>query len=88
MRLIDADKLVDLIDAEIPQDGEDDYTNGLAKAMEIILKMYFDKSVDAIPIEWITDWLTKQSIPATSYGIDYSAVEQMIEDWEKENEID
>ena len=43
-------------------------------------------TVKAIPIEWITDWLTKQSIPATSYGIDYSAVEKMLEDWEKENE--
>ena len=42
----------------------------------------------AIPIEWITDWLTKQTIPATSYGIDYSAVEKMLEDWEKENEAD
>ena len=54
------------------------------KDVEAILKPN-DK---AIPIEWITDWLTKQSIPATSYGIDYSAVEKMLADWEKENEAD
>ena len=43
-------------------------------------------TVNAIPVEWITDWLTKQSIPATSYGLDCSAVEKMLDDWEKENE--
>lgn len=43
-------------------------------------------TVKAIPIEWITDWLAKQTVPATSYGIDYSAVDKMLEDWERENE--
>lgn len=45
-----------------------------------------EPTVNAIPVEWITDWLTKQSIPATSYGLDCSAVEKMLDDWEKENE--
>lgn len=79
MRLIDADKLVDLIDAEIPQNGEDDYTNGLAKAMEIILKMYFDKSVDAIPVEWIEEWGWKNGMSESM------SLRVMIDDWEKEN---
>ena len=78
MRLIDADKLVDLIDEEIPQDGEDDYTNGLAKAMEIILKMYFDKSVDAIPIEFLRKW----------FGGNYNALTDLLIAWEKENDKD
>ena len=79
MRLIDADKLVDLIDAEIPQNGEDDYTNGLAKAMEIILKMYFDKSVDTIPVEWIEEWGWKNGMSESM------SLRVMIDDWEKEN---
>ena len=45
-----------------------------------------EPTVNAIPVEWITDWLTKQSIPATSYGLDCSAVEKMLDDWEAENE--
>lgn len=64
-----------------------EFANGYDKALDDVYREINDMpTVKAIPIEWITDWLTKQSIPATSYGIDYSAVEKMLEDWEKENE--
>lgn len=86
MRLINADKLVDLIDEEIPQDGEDDYTNGLAKAMEIILKMYFDKSVDAIPIEWIEEYRQNREDYADEYNAK-AVLKRLLETWEKENEF-
>ena len=41
----------------------------------------------AIPIEWIIDWLNKQTIPALHTCDDYEAVEKMLKDWEKENEV-
>ena len=40
-------------------------------------------TVEAIPMEWIIDWLSKYN----SYGFDCSAVEKMLEDWEKEGKI-
>ncbi len=39
-------------------------------------------TVDAIPVKWIVDWLTKQHVPATHTCDDYYAVEMMLEDWE------
>lgn len=76
MRLIDVDKL-----------ENDIVENITVKAVSRMLAITQGQpTVEAIPIEWITNWLTKQTIPATSYGIDYSAVELMINDWEKENE--
>lgn len=39
-----------------------------------------------IPIEWIVNWITKQTIPATHTCDDYEAAEMMLDDWEKENE--
>lgn len=77
MRLIDADKL-----------ENDIVENITVKAVSRMLAITQGQpTVEAIPVDWIIDWLTKQSIPATSYGIDYSAVEKMLDDWEKENGI-
>jgi hypothetical protein len=45
------------------------------------------KSGEAIPIEWIINWLNKQTIPALrTCDDDYEAVNIMLDDWEKENE--
>lgn len=75
MRLIDADKL-----------ENDIVENITVKAVSRMLAITQGQpTVEAIPVDWIIDWLTKHSIPATSYGIDYSAVEKMLEDWEEEN---
>ena len=51
-------------------------------------EVYIDETeeIEAIPIEWIIDWLAKQTIPATSYGLDCSAIHKMLDDWKKENE--
>lgn len=43
--------------------------------------------VEAIPKEWIINWLTKQTIPALHTCDEYEAVSMMLDDWEKENEI-
>lgn len=78
MRLIDFDKLIELYSEYFGN-----YTiNELKEIREE--NMPFTK---AIPIEWIVDWLTKQTIPATSYGLDCSAIHKMLDDWEKENEL-
>ena len=45
-------------------------------------------TVKAITVEWIIDWLTKQTIPALHTCDDYRAVEKMLDDWEAENEAD
>lgn len=45
-----------------------------------------EPTVKAIPIEWIINWLTKQTIPALHTCDDYDAVNMMLDDWENENE--
>ena len=90
MRLIDADKLelkhfVQWADVVVGYNG----TQPKHKHTDIIA---YDISgaptVEAIPIEWIINWLTKQNIPALHTCDDYDAVNMMIDDWEKENETD
>lgn len=53
-----------------------------------IVNIKFAPEVNAIPVEWITNWLAKQTVPATSYGLDCSAIHKMLDDWEKENVAD
>lgn len=44
-------------------------------------------TVEAIPIKWIKEWL-KKHIPYNNDGTPYIAdVYELLEDWEKENEI-
>ena len=42
--------------------------------------------VKAIPIDWIVNWLTKQTIPSLHTCDNYEAVNMMLDDWEAENE--
>lgn len=49
-------------------------------------EMDYYRALDVIPIKWVVNWLTKQTIPATHTCDDYEAVEMMLDDWEKENE--
>ena len=86
MRLIDADKLPIYSTIEGVEKSEKGTVAILGNWVSAI-SIEEAPTVNAIPVEWITDWLTKQSIPATSYGLDCSAVEKMLDDWEKENEI-
>ena len=99
MRLIDADELAHALDydAELCAKALDD----MAIVGKVREDMQFEKdckqnciwyiseqpTVKAITAEWITNWLTRQTIPATSYGLDCSAVEKMLEDWKEENKI-
>lgn len=80
MRLIDVDELIEYFDGDL-----EGYDN-----REYILHMLDSKGrsarVEAIPIEWIVGWLTKQTIPALHTCDDYEAVEMMLDDWEAENE--
>lgn len=77
MLIVDLDKLHFPFTTARPE-----YAQGVQDLHKAILKC----KVDAIPIEWIVNWLTKQHIPATHTCDDYYAVEMMLEDWEKENE--
>lgn len=81
MRLINADKTKNSLWGFERYTGIDEMP--IEYAEEIIDKQ---PTVEAIPIEWIVNWLTKQTIPATHTCDDYEAVEMMLDDWEKENE--
>lgn len=85
MMLIDADKLelkhfVQWADVVVGYNG----TQPKHKHTDIIA---YDISgaptVDAIPIEWINNWMAKSE---NTYNREQ--VYEMLEDWEKENEID
>lgn len=84
MRLIDIDKHFEInkvfyeVDLKVP----------LREVKEVLEHA---PTVEAIPIEWIIDWLNKQTIPALRTCDDYEAVKavnMMLDDWEKENEAD
>ena len=81
MRLIDADKIT-FIDC-LAKSGN----SVCCQAKGIVPKeaINMQPTVDAIPIEWIINWLTKQTIPALHTCDDYDAVNMMLDDWENEN---
>ena len=81
MILIDKDKLIHSLEIIPCKDSEE-----RATVNWIIDEIDEKPRVRAIPIEWIVNWLTKQTIPAQHTCDDYYAVEMMLEDWEKENE--
>ena len=56
--------------------------NATAIAIEMIKKA---KTVDAIPIEWMWNWVKKDR--KVNYG-DYDLLVDIINDWRKENEAD
>jgi hypothetical protein len=78
MRLIDVDNFLNQYSDQVPGDTID--------AIDLRLALLKEPKVEAIPIEWIVNWITKQTIPATHTCDYYEAVEMMLEDWEKENE--
>ena len=80
-RLIDANEVLLTKDERILG-----YTDVNAALKLQMMKIVDAPTIEAIPIEWIVDWLTKQHIPATHTCDDYYAVEMMLGDWEKENE--
>lgn len=77
-RLIDADKL------RLVKCGELDNGKPINCVYEWAIKDA--PTVEAIPIEWIVNWLTRQTVPATHTCDDYEAVEMVLNDWEEEND--
>ena len=76
MRLINANKLV--VDARL---GEDE--------TPYVSKAQIDEAptVEAIPIEWIEKWVEKYNKDLDPWFQGRTAVDDMLDDWEKENEI-
>ena len=94
MRLVDADKLIELFSLYISEDKKVAYQPRQLKIDDIRNA----PTVNAIPIEWINMWLLKrvfiweattmanekdrlQAIENIKYGF-----EEMLKDWEEENE--
>lgn len=72
MRLIDADKL----------------RHELIMGHDLVGAKYTDlaETVKAIPIEWIKEWYKKALSKSGFMGDEMVSVEDLLEDWEKENE--
>ena len=86
MRLIDADEALNLIDGETKVETNSNvkaFNDALEVAIQIIDTQ---KTVEAIPIEWIKKWL-ETCIPHYDYDrMTYIAdVYEMLDDWEEEN---
>lgn len=75
MRLIDADETLRLMEfEEYKYQYEEHY--GYRQAEKFI---ELQPTIDAIPLEWIIEWLEKNNTH-------YCTVDLMLEAWEKENE--
>ena len=88
MRLIDGNEIIRIAREEV-KDEDNTLPVQFRAGVDYVLKIITDEiapTVEAIPVEWIVGWLTKQTIPATHTCDDYDAVEMMLEDWEEENE--
>ena len=83
-RLIDADKAIDLIDEQIANDDSSDYAMGMANAIQIIGRQLIEEPVDAIPIEWIKEYVDF-GVSDKLAQICRRFVLNMVKDWEKEN---
>lgn len=86
MRLINADEALNLIDGETKVETNSNvkaFNDALEVAIQIIDTQ---KTVEAIPIEWIKKWL-ETCIPRYDYDrMTYIAdVYEMLDDWEEEN---
>lgn len=80
MRLIDADKTIEMIGNL--QCSNMEQRDTICYVMEEIEYADTELTVEAIPVEWVIAWLTRQHIPATHTCDDYYAVEMMLDDWE------
>lgn len=82
MRLVDVDELIEYFDGDL-----EGYDN-----REYILHMLDSKGisarVEAIPIEWIKEWYKTHVYYLKEEKPIIYAYEQMIMDWEKENDKD
>lgn len=82
MRLVDVDELIEYFDGDL-----EGYDN-----REYILYMLDSKGisarVEAIPIEWIKEWYKTHVYYLKEEKPIIYAYEQMIMDWEKENDKD
>ena len=82
MRLIDADKLIDNLDAMIPDYDYSDTSMGIATAIQEAGRMAFYEEVKAIPIEWLKEW------EGYEHGMAIVNLKDIVDYWEKENGID
>lgn len=80
MRLIDGDKLYKTLakPSDIPGDTID--------VMEVRLAILAAPEVEAIPIEWIENYVRNKFCLADWYGGFIHGINMMLDDWEKENE--
>lgn len=86
-RLIDADEALNLIDGETKVETNSNvkaFNDALEVAIQIIDTQ---KTVKAIPIEWIMKWCNKHNRKSLEERLlkRYGVI-TMLEDWEKENE--
>ena len=88
MRIIDADEVIDLIDGETKVETNSNvkaFNDALEVAIQIIDTQ---KTVEAIPIEWIKRYIAEEGIYPNRELLSVEqadAIERMIENWEKEN---
>ena len=87
MRLIDADEALNLIDGETKVETNSNvkaFNDALEVAIQIIDTQ---KTVEAIPIEWIKKWCNKHNRKSLEERLlkRYGVI-TMLEDWEEENE--
>ena len=86
MRIIDADEVIYLIDGETKVETnskEKAFNDALEVAIQIIDTQ---KTVGAIPIEWIKDKMDELEGTGRFELSEYLV--ELLADWEKENEID
>ena len=99
MRLIDADKLMlSLADWELQEAPIHTYEKPKEFTADDMQKMIWrtirdcesaveeQPTVNAIPIEWIKEWYKKALSKSGFMGDEMVSVEDLLEDWEKENE--
>ena len=86
MRLIDADKLKKELEENKTSYEISDVDERQNEVIDWCIKDVDNaQTIEAIPVEWVVNWLTRQHIPATHTCDDYYAVEMMLDDWRKEN---
>lgn len=87
MRLIDADELKKEVPKKLVRlmDGQD-YEETYYK-YEVIKAINTVPTVDAIPIKWIENYVKNNFCFADWYGGFIGGINMMLDEWEKENEV-
>ena len=78
MRLIDADRLLN-------PSFTDMFDEPVKMTMFSRYAIESQPTVEAIPIEWIKEWYKKALSKSGFMGDEMVSVEDLLEDWEKEN---